>query len=175
MDKIKLCSVAAVAEDGVIGKDNGLPWRLPNDFKWFKQITKGGVIIMGRKTWDSLPKKPLPGRYNIIVTSQHDIENTETTFATKYLMGALSEAFRAAGKRNLDKVFVIGGEQIYNAYKDMIDIHYITSIVAKIEGDAHYPKLNLEDFDIEIVQDAPSCDDTDEYQFFVTKVERKSV
>lgn len=130
---IKVCSVAAVASNGVIGNEGGIPWKLPSDFKWFKQLTLDHVVIMGRKTWDSLPKKPLPKRYNIVVTSKPlNVETDEpfdyagNVFATSDLTDALSIGMFEARRRRQDKIFVIGGESLYNAYFKLIERHYIT-------------------------------------------------
>ena len=126
----------AQARNGVIGRDNTIPWRLPEDMAHFKQTTMGCPVIMGRKTWDSLPPKfrPLPGRQNIVVTRQADWHAEGVLRA-----GSLAEA-RALCPPEA-QMWVIGGAQIYAQALPLAARAVITEIDADFEGDAHAPAL----------------------------------
>jgi dihydrofolate reductase len=128
--------IFARAANGVIGKDNRLPWHLPEDMAHFRQLTRGWPVIMGRKTWDSLPPKfrPLPGRTNIVVTRQPDWF-AEGAQATPSLSAALA---LCAGSQ---QAWIIGGAQIYAEAEPLADRIEITEIARDFEGDAHAPAL----------------------------------
>ena len=120
--------VLAMAKNGVIGKGGAIPWRIADDLKRFKQLTLGKPVIMGRKTWDSLPKKPLPGRDNIVVTRQRDWSAEGAINAS-----SLDEAL--AKSRDVN---VIGGGEIYHealAHADRIEL---TEVHRDFDGDAHF-------------------------------------
>ncbi len=118
--------VVAAARNGVIGKDGAIPWRLPEDLKRFKALTLGHTVVMGRKTWDSLPPKnrPLPGRRNVVVTRA----------AGWCADGAERATLEAA--LQMDDVFVIGGAEIYRAALAAADRIELTEVQADFEGDA---------------------------------------
>jgi dihydrofolate reductase len=131
--------IYARAANGVIGRANAIPWRLPEDMAHFKQITTGHPVIMGRKTWDSLPPKfrPLPGRTNIVVTRQADWHEDGALRAAD-----LEHALRLAG--DVDDVWVIGGAQIYAQALPLAQRVEVTVIEQDIEGDAYAPLLGPE-------------------------------
>ena len=131
-----LTLIAAVARDGVIGIDNRLPWRLPADLKHFKTLTMGHEVIMGRKTWESLPEnfRPLPGRHNIVVTRNAAYRADGATVVTS-LAAALSAA-------ESSEAFVIGGAEIYAAALPLADCLQLTEIDAGFEGDTHFPAID---------------------------------
>jgi dihydrofolate reductase len=135
-----ICLIVARGRNGVIGSEGDLPWRLSSDLKQFKAITGGKPIIMGRKTWDSLPRRPLPGRLNIVVTRQADFVAEGAQLA-----GDLETAFEIAVARartdSVEEVFVIGGAQIYTAALRRADRLYITEVDAEPAGDAVFPAL----------------------------------
>jgi dihydrofolate reductase len=117
--------VVAVAEENAIGGDNKLLWHLPNDLKFFKNITWGMPIIMGRKTFNSIAGKPLPGRVNIVVTRQPEqIQPTKNL----WVVGGLAEAFEKAAETDCKEVFVIGGGEIYNQAMLKADKIYLTRV-----------------------------------------------
>jgi dihydrofolate reductase len=122
--------VLAMAENGVIGKDGAIPWRIADDMKRFKSLTLGKPVVMGRKTWDSLPKKPLPGRKNIVVTRD----------AGWSAPGAVSEtvldAALAMAARESDETMVIGGAEIYRALLPRADRIELTEVHQAFGGDA---------------------------------------
>ena len=133
MPKTTLTLIAAVARNGVIGKDNALPWHLPADLKHFKALTMGHTVIMGRKTWESLPEKfrPLPGRQNIVVT-----RNAGYAAAGATLVNSLADAVAATLG---SEAFVIGGAELYRAALPLADRLQLTEIDADFEGDTRFP------------------------------------
>jgi len=126
--------IAAVARNGVIGKDNVLPWHLPEDLKHFKQLTTGQAVIMGRKTWESLPERfrPLPGRLNIVVTRNPAYRAEGAT-----VVSSLAEAEKVGAGRTA--LFVIGGAELYAHALPQAQRMELTEIDADIPGDAHFP------------------------------------
>jgi dihydrofolate reductase len=124
--------IVAVAQNGVIGKDNELIWRLSDDLKLFKTQTVGNTVIMGRKTYDSIGK-PLPNRTNIVISrSKIKIEGTS-------VVNSLKEAVDEAGKLNPGKeIFIIGGEQIYKLATPLVNKLYLTQVKAEVEGDVFF-------------------------------------
>lgn len=130
--------VAAVAKNGVIGRDNKVPWRLPSDLRRFKALTLGHPVVMGRKTFQSIGR-PLPGRVNIVV-SRHNFA-AEGVVAASDLEAGL-EAARARSGDN-GEVFVIGGEEIYRETLASADRLYITEVEAAPAGDAQFPPIDL--------------------------------
>lgn len=133
----RLTLIVAAAENGVIGSNGTLPWHLPDDLKRFKALTMGRPCIMGRKTWDSLPRKPLPGRTNIVVT-----RNTGFRAEGARSAASFEEAMKIAGAENPDEIMVIGGEAIFAAALPLADRIVLTEVAARVEGDASMPPLN---------------------------------
>jgi dihydrofolate reductase len=131
---MKLALIAAVARNGTIGRGDAIPWRLPEDQQHFRRITMGAPVIMGRKTWDSLPARfrPLPGRRNIVVTRdpQWRADGAE---AAPSLDAALALAAAA------EKAFVIGGGELYREAIAHADELVLTEIARDFDGDAHFP------------------------------------
>lgn len=124
--------VVAVAENNVIGKDNKLPWHFSSDLKFFKNLTTGHTIVMGRKTFDSIGK-PLPNRENIVISRVAQAPVAGVTFVT-----GIGEALKKAQKGD---TFIIGGASIYRETREQIDGVYLTRIYATFAGDAFYPGL----------------------------------
>lgn len=136
----QLCLIAAVARNGVIGRGNALVWHDPVDAKHFRTTTMGCPVIMGRKTWDSLPAKfrPLPGRRNIVVTRQthwadhDDARGAEVVFS-------LEAALAAVAQTDAPRVFVIGGGELYAQALPHADVLELTEIDAELDGDIRFP------------------------------------
>jgi len=135
-----LALIFAVAENGVIGRDNDLPWRLPEDLRHFKAVTMGKPIIMGRKTFDSIGR-PLPGRSNIVIT-RNALFQAEGVSVVASLNDALELAGRVAASAGVDEVVVMGGAQIYRAALPLADRLYVTEVHAGVEGDTLLPKVD---------------------------------
>jgi dihydrofolate reductase len=131
-----LTLIAALARNGVIGIDNRLPWHLPEDLQHFKALTMGQAVIMGRKTWESLPPKfrPLPGRHNIVVT-----RDAAYVAAGATVVHSLEDAAAAAGDAT---AFVIGGAELYCQALPLCDRLELTEIDADFSGDAHFPPFD---------------------------------
>ena len=131
-----LSLIAAVARQRVIGKDNTLLWHLPEDMRYFRETTRGKPVIMGRKTWESLPEKfrPLPGRRNIVVS-----RNADYVAAGAEVASSLDTAL--AGTAGEAEVFVIGGEALYRLALPHADRLYLTEIERDYDGDAFFPEI----------------------------------
>ena len=127
--------VVAVSENNAIGKNNQLLWHLPNDLKFFKNTTWGGVVIMGRKTYESV-NKPLPGRTNIVITKQ-----VNWTSENVIVVNSIEAAIQKAKDLNFKEIFIIGGGEIYKESISIADKIYLTKVHTTIEGDTYFPEL----------------------------------
>jgi dihydrofolate reductase len=125
--------ILARADNGVIGANGALPWRLPGDMRHFKALTMGKPCIMGRKTWDSLPKKPLPGRSNIVVTRDAWFKADGAVVAHSF-----DEALAMARGENPGEIMVIGGAQIYAAAIPLAERVYLTEVHVAATGDTFF-------------------------------------
>ena len=123
--------IAAVAENGVLGKGGGLPWRLPADLRHFKNLTMGKPIIMGRRTWESLGR-PLPGRINIVISRRNPIAHPDVQ-----THASLEAALNAC--ESTEEVMIIGGASLYAEALPRADRLYLTEIHAPVDGDTHFP------------------------------------
>lgn len=132
-----LSLIVARAANGCIGRDNKLPWYLPNDLKYFKRVTLGKPIIMGRKTWESL-KGPLPGRTNIVITRQPDYI-ADGAKVVSSLDDAIRVAENVALIDGIDEAVVIGGAEIYAQALEKVARLYVTEVHADVDGDAFFP------------------------------------
>jgi dihydrofolate reductase len=133
---MRISMIAAMTDDGVIGIENRLPWKLPNDMKWFRQHTLGKPIIMGRKTFESFGSKPLPDRTNIIITRDESYQAKGSV-----VVHSIEEALQAAG--DVDEAMIIGGESFYEQMLPQANRLYLTFVHAKIEGDAWFPEIDF--------------------------------
>ncbi|OGL74429.1 diacylglycerol kinase [Candidatus Uhrbacteria bacterium RIFCSPHIGHO2_12_FULL_60_25] len=125
--------IAAISKNNVIGTEGRLPWHIPEDMKHFKTLTMGKVVLMGRKTWESIPEKfrPLPGRTNVIITRQPD-----------YPVPTGVQTFQSTDDALKNDVMVIGGAEIYRQTIDRADRLEITYVDRVIEGDATFPAID---------------------------------
>jgi dihydrofolate reductase len=133
MDKPVISMIAALSQNNVIGRDNHLPWRIPEDMKHFREITRGHVVIMGRKTFQSM-KKPLPERTNIVVTRDLNFVATGCL-----VVHSVEEAIDEASKSETSEIFIIGGAEIYKAALTYTNRLYLTIIHQDFEGDTFFP------------------------------------
>lgn len=136
----EIALVVAVAENGVIGQHNGIPWRLKADQQRFKAITIGKPIVMGRKTFDSL-RRPLPGRTNIVITRKPDF-TAAGAVVTRSLADALAIAKGDALRRSATQIVVIGGAEIYTASMPVADCLEVTEVHARVDGDTVFPPID---------------------------------
>jgi dihydrofolate reductase len=136
-----LSLIAALASNRAIGKDNALLWHLPEDLRHFRETTRGKPVIMGRKTWESLPEpfRPLPGRHNIVVSRDLAYQANGATLA-----GSLADAVRQA--LDADEVFIIGGAQLYREALPLADRLYLTEIAQDFDGDVFFPDFSPHDW-----------------------------
>jgi len=124
--------VVAMADNGVIGKDGALPWRIADDMRRFRALTVGKPCVMGRGTWESLPKKPLPGRANIVVTRDREFHAEGAI-----VVHSLDEAIARAGE--VPEICVIGGAEIYRAALPHATLVHLTQVHGNVEGDTRMP------------------------------------
>ena len=130
----RITLIVAVADNGVIGNRGALPWRIPEDMRRFKALTMGKPVIMGRKTWDSLPKKPLPGRLNIVMTRDPSFRAEGAQVVRSF-----SEAVAAAEQDSPTDAVVIGGEAVFAAALPLASRIELTEVAASPEGDTFMP------------------------------------
>lgn len=135
MSRPRIALIAAQAENHVIGLDNQMPWHLPEDLQYFKKVTLGKPVIMGRKTFESIGR-PLPGRTNIVITRQSNWSSEGVSVAS-----SLDAALELAEKESPDELMVIGGAQIYAEALPSAQRIYLTQIHKVIDGDAWFPAL----------------------------------
>jgi len=133
---MKISMIAAMTDARVIGIENRLPWKLPNDMKWFRQHTLGKPIIMGRKTFESFGSKPLPDRTNIIITRDKSYQANGSL-----VVHSIEEALQVAG--DVDEVMIIGGASFYEQMLPRADRLYLTFVHADIQGDAWFPEIDF--------------------------------
>src|SRR5690606_10527356 len=147
-----ISAIAAVASNGVIGKDNDLVWNLPADMRFFKETTTGHFVIMGRKNYDSIPEKyrPLPNRENVIVTRQKNLK-----VLGSHIVHSVEEGIKLAEKKGEKEAFIIGGGEIFSyALKNNLpDRLYITHIHQSFDGDAYFPEFDLRNWDEIIIKE----------------------
>lgn len=133
--------VVARARNGVIGRDGGLPWRIHGDLALFKRLTLGKPVIMGRRTWDSLPRKPLPGRTNIVLSRDGRFAPTDALACERW-DEALQIAREQASEDGVDEVCVIGGEAVFALALPTARRVHLTEVDAELEGDVLMPPLD---------------------------------
>ena len=137
-ERIRLALVAAVAQNGIIGSNGGLPWRLPTDLRHFREITMGRPLIMGRRTHVSIGR-PLPGRDNIVVSST--LAPAAGVHTVPHLPAALKQGAALARQRGVDEMLVIGGARLYAEALALAQRIYLTRVKAAVKGDVHFPEL----------------------------------
>jgi len=167
MSRISL--IAAVARNGAVGRDNQLLWRLPEDMRYFREQTMGCPVVMGRKTWDSIPEKfrPLPGRHNIVVTRQTGWQAPGATVAHSF------EAALAVAP-DAPRTWVIGGGQLWAAALPLAQDMLITEIDRDYDGDTHFPDWPRAEFD-EVSRQVHQATAPNDFKFaFVTYRRRQA-
>ena len=169
---VPVALIAAVAENGVIGADNAIPWRLPSDFAFFKRVTIGKPLIMGRKTFESIGR-PLPGRTNIVVTRQHGYQ-PDGVLVIGDLDAALDHAQTIAMADRVNEVMVGGGAVLYAALMPRADRLYISHVAAAPRGDTFFPEI---DPAVWTVADEPAVvpDERDTASFHIRIYERRQI
>lgn len=168
--EVKLSLIVARARGGVIGVDGDLPWRLKDDLKAFKKATFGCPVLMGRKTWESLPFKPLPGRENIVLTRDWQYDAVGARVYSSFAP-AMNAAKAIALKGKFEQVFVIGGEAIYRKALPLADRLFITEVDTDVEGDAFFPDFEESDWQELSSTPYPKNEDND-HDFVIRVLER---
>jgi dihydrofolate reductase len=167
----RIAFVVAVSKNGVIGLKGRLPWRLSSDLRSFKTITMGKPLIMGRKTWESLPKRPLPGRDNIVITRQRGYVAPGATVVLD-AEAALSKAEMFARRANSDEIAVIGGGEIFAQLLPRADRIYLTEVDLDVVGDTFFPKLDPAQWK-EVGREKRERGDQDDAGFVIRTLDRR--
>ena len=158
---MKISMIAAMGQNRVIGKDNDIPWHLPDDFQYFKKTTEGHYVLMGRKNYESLPPKfkPLPNRPNVVITrnESYDAPGTE-------VVNSLEDAIEIARKNNEEEAFIIGGGEIYKLGLAYADTIYLTEINGEFEGQTIFPEFDKSEWK-EVSREHHSTDERHKYSF----------
>jgi dihydrofolate reductase len=168
---VHLALVVARARNGVIGRDGQLPWRLKSDMAWFKANTLGKPVIMGRKTWESLPKRPLPGRTNIVLSRDQSFE-TIGALVCETFSEAVQIAREQAAEDGVDEVCVIGGSTLFEAALPKARRLYLTEVEADVAGDVTFPLFD-ESAWTEVSRESHPAGEQDEYPFTFRVLERR--
>jgi dihydrofolate reductase len=168
---VHLAIVVARSRNGVIGRDGRLPWRLRSDMAWFKANTLGKPVIMGRRTWESLPKKPLPGRTNIVLSRDAAFE-PERAVACETFSEAVQIAREQAAEDGADEVCVIGGSALFELALPRARRLYLTEVEAEVEGDALFPPFDEADW-TEVRREARPAGPDDDYPVVFRVLERR--
>ena len=171
-NSMRISLIAAVADNGVIGKDNDLAWSLPNDMSFFKASTKGRHVIMGRKNYESIPHKyrPLPGRPNIVLSRNPEYDASPAVLST-----SLEKAIKIAREAGETDCYIIGGGQIYKEALDLgiVDTMYLTHVHGNPEGDAFFPDFDPSEWDMQVIDNHLS-DERHEFPFTICAYNRKN-
>lgn len=162
---MRISLIAAMAENGVIGRGGQLPWHLSADLQRFKRLTTGHTIIMGRKTWESIGR-PLPERRMVVVSRQAGYQADGVS-----VVGSLQDAFAVAHSAGDDEAFVIGGAEIYRQALPFTDRIYMTLVLAEVEGDTKFPDVDWETW-ARMESESVAADSDNEYSHLFYLFER---
>lgn len=166
---MKINIIVSVSKNWVIGRNNKLLWKLSNDLKRFKELTNGNPVIMGQKTFESLPKGALPNRTNIVLTDDPNFF-APNIILTYSIPEALEKAKLIHGENC--EIFIIGGGMIYKQFLDYADCIYLTTVDTIIEGDTTFPELIPEQWNL-ISEEFKTKDDKNEYNYTFRLYQRK--
>ncbi|QGG90885.1 diacylglycerol kinase [Agrobacterium sp. MA01] len=161
MHPIKIVIIVAVAENGIIGRDGDMPWKLSTDLKRFKALSMGKPLVMGRKTFESVGSKPLPGRPHIIVSRSQRFDMTGVETVTS-LDEALERGRQIAAETGVDELCVVGGGEIYRQALELADILHVTHVETVVAGDTSFPSIDPARFEL-IEETAVPAGEKDNY------------
>ena len=162
-----ISAIVAYAENFVIGKDNQIPWHLPGDLKYFKRVTLGHCVIMGRKCFESVGH-PLPKRTNIVVTRNPDY------FASGCVIKhSIEDGLEEARERGEEEAFILGGAEIYAQSMPKVDKLYITVVHASVPGDTYFPEPDWDNW-VLVSKERHEADEKNPYPYTFTVYERKT-
>jgi dihydrofolate reductase len=167
---IPLAIVVARSTNGVIGREGGLPWRLKSDMALFKAATLGKPIIMGRRTWDSLPRKPLPGRMNIVLSRDGSFEPQGALVCERF-DEAVQIAREEAAEDGASEVCVIGGEALFELALPKARRIYLTEVQVEVDGDARFPAFDEGEW-CEVRRESHPAGEGDDHAFVFRVLER---
>ena len=157
--------IVATDERGAIGRDGGLPWRLPDDLKRFKALTMGKPIVMGRKTWESIGK-PLPGRHNIVITRQAGFDSARRH------RRCVTRRRVACAAGDVPEVCIIGGAEIYRLALPRTDLIHLTRVHAVVDADTYFPELGADEWD-EVLIEQHAADEKHAYAYSCLELQRR--
>lgn len=167
---MKLALICAMASNRVIGDKNSLPWRLSDDLKYFKKVTMGACIIMGRKTWESIGR-PLPGRTNIVLTSNSTFTAEGATIVSSFEQ-AIEVAGEVSANTGVDEAFIIGGAALYNIALPLAQRIHLTRVHASVEGDTKLLEFDESDW-VEESKEGFAKSESNEFDFSICVLNRK--
>lgn len=167
---MEIVFVVAIAENGVIGAGNAIPWRLKSDMARFKALTIGKPVIMGRKTWESLPRRPLPGRTNIVLTRDGSFE-AKGALVCEDFSEAVQIAREQAAEDGAAEVCVIGGASLFELALERAGRLYLTEVEAEVAGDVTLPPIDERRWR-ELRRESHPASDVDEFPFTFRVLER---
>lgn len=167
---MRLALIWAMSRNRVIGRNNALPWYLPEDLKYFKRVTMGKPIIMGRKTWESIGR-PLPGRTNIVISRQADLQ-IEGVKVVDSLDAAIRHAENICLIDGVDEAVVIGGAEIYALALPKAARLYMTQVHAEVHGDAFFPQIDLDAWQ-ELAREDFAASGANPYDYSFVVLERR--
>jgi len=167
---VKVCAIVAMGQNRVIGRDGDLPWRLSDDLKSFKAITSGKPLIIGRKTWESFPRRPLPGRENIVL-SRDGAYAAPGARVYSSLAPAINVAISIAQTDGVDEIFIAGGGTVYERAMPMVERLYLTRVEASPDGDALFPQIDMTEWRI-ASETAHTADAKNDHNFTITCLDR---
>ncbi|MGB0632408.1 MAG: dihydrofolate reductase [Alphaproteobacteria bacterium] len=162
---MRVSLIVAVSENGIIGRDGGLPWTLSNDLRYFKSVTMGKPIVMGRKTYDSIGR-PLPGRPNLVVTRNPDFAGDGIE-----IFHSLADAVDGARSHGADEAMIIGGAALYEEALQIADRIYLTEVHADVAGDVSFPAGFSENW-TETSRERHQAGDRDDYDHSFVVLDR---
>jgi len=160
--------IVAVSDDWGIGRDNDLLWNIPEDLKRFKKLTTGKTVIMGKKTWESLPRKPLPNRTNVVIT---DIPGEQ--IAEAVMAYSIREAVDKCEKG--EEAFIIGGGSIYRQFMPFADRLYITHVHSKAPADIFFPVIDMNKWEVTEKEDFPAGENKPPYTYTIYGRRQESI
>ena len=167
---MNLALICAMAENRTIGRNNRLPWKLPEDLKYFKRTTMGNSIIMGRKTWESIGR-PLPGRTNIVISRDSNYE-AEKAKVVNSLGAAITLAENLAAIDGSKEAFIIGGAGLYKEALPLADRFHLTRVHAQVEGDTFLAEFNEDEWK-EVSRKYFKKSDTNPYNYTICILQRR--
>lgn len=164
---MKIIILVSIAKNGCIGGNNTLLWKQSEDLKRFKSLTNNNIVIMGQKTYESLPYKPLKNRVNIVIT-----DNKEIKFDGCIMAHSIEESIEISKNQTGDKItYVIGGGTIYKQFLPIVDKLYITRILADIDGDTYFPDMDVNIWN-KVYSEYNKSDENNQYDYIYEIYER---